>query len=143
MPTNYCVDASLASLQRAAVDRATRKNLPAQPFQYCRDAVAAHQTNQPENCSKMRKPRHVTCAHCWALFQFRFQILRLETFPFGGSIFYGVFFSCIKIRWYCTHFSFTPRKNMLPQFPQLCKAGSQQHAHVEGSGQHCNTCQLP
>ena len=37
-----------AALQRAAVDIATRKNLPAQPCQYCRDAVAADRTNQPE-----------------------------------------------------------------------------------------------
>ena len=44
-----------AALQRAAVDRETRKNLPAQPCQYCRDAVAADRTNQPENCSEMRK----------------------------------------------------------------------------------------
>ena len=44
-----------AALQHAAVDRATRKNFPAQPCQYCRDAVEADRTNQPENCPKMRK----------------------------------------------------------------------------------------
>ena len=37
-----------ASLRRAAIDRATRKNLPAQPCQYCRDAVAADRTGQPD-----------------------------------------------------------------------------------------------
>ena len=37
-----------AALQRAAVDRATRKNLSAQPCQDFRDAVAADRTNQPE-----------------------------------------------------------------------------------------------
>ena len=90
-----------AALQRATVDRATRKNLPAQPCQYCRDAVAADQTNQPENCSEMRKTLHVICAHCWALFHFGLQILRLETFRFCRLSFYGVYFSCRKLRSYC------------------------------------------
>ena len=41
-----------AALRRAAVDRATRKNLPAQPCQCCRDAVAADRTGQPEKLLK-------------------------------------------------------------------------------------------
>ena len=119
------------------------EKLGAQPCQYCRDAVAADRTNQQENCSKMRKTLHVICALCWALFHFGLQILRLETFRFCRLGFYGVFFSCIEIRWYRASFSFFPRNHISPQFPQLCKVGGQQHAHVEGSGQHCNTCQLP
>ena len=105
--------------------------------------LGAGKTRIQKNCPKMRQTPHVICALCWALFHFGLQILRLETFPFCRLNFYGVFFSCIKLCCYCTHFSSTPRKNISPQFPQLRKAGSQQHAHVEGSGQHCNTCQLP
>ena len=102
----------------------TDTTLPAQLCQYCRGAVAADRTNQPENCSEMRKTLHVICADCWALFHFGLQILRLETFRFCRLGFYGVFFSCIEIRWYRASFSFFPRNHISPHFPQFRKAGS-------------------